>query len=140
MAGPAVVKDQNTGSDLRACLVSIGEGRLGPHAVQSQCRVALTLIDEGTGKPISGVLRVRLRHGAQSIVEPRGLESRGRGLDPTLPIGGWYVVPGRAELELPLEPLQVEAIAGVEMERAAVDLDLADGRPREVRVPLRRLD
>ena len=111
---------------------------VGPRAVRPNCRLSLTLVDDSTGEPISGVVRIRRANGAPSVLVPRGLAPRGRGLDPKLPIGSWYVVPGRADTQLPPEKLHIEAIAGIETEQAAAELDLEDGQARELRLAVHR--
>jgi hypothetical protein len=107
-----------------------------PLAGTQTTNVSLTIVDEATGKPIPGVIRVRKED--SSVVAPGGLVSRGWGLDAKAAISEWFVVPGEVTVKLPQEKLMIEAISGIESDRVITSIDLTDANSREIRIRLPR--
>ncbi len=109
-------------------------------APEPTCRVTLTLTDADSGKPVAGVARfARLSDGKPVVLTAKGLDSRGWGLLQKQPgIEDWIVIPQAVSLDLPRETINVEAISGLETETAKIELDLRNGQPREVAIPLKR--
>jgi hypothetical protein len=86
--------------------------------------VRLRLLDGKTGKPLAGIVRVFAKDGSKPLPLP-GLYDRLRGLKVAQEYAGWHVVPaGGATLKLPKGRYQLEALSGLETERATRDLDL----------------
>ena len=109
-------------------------------APESSCRVTLLLTDAYSGKPIAGVVRFTHDADGKSVVlTPKGIDSRGWGLLQKQPgIDEWFVVPQSVTVDLPKGTVSIEAISGLETESATVELDLSNGQPREVTIPLKR--
>jgi hypothetical protein len=109
-------------------------------APQPICRVTVVLTDAESGSPVAGVVRISQEvDGKRGILSPKGLDSRGWGLLQRLPkMEEWFVVPQSVTLELPRHTVTLEAMSGLETANARVELDLSDGTPREVKIPLRR--
>ena len=107
-----------------------------PLAGRRNVQVSVAIVDESTGKPIPGVIRVRKED--TNFVVPGRLVSRGWGLDAKAAISEWYVLPGEATVELPQEKLTVEAICGIESDRVTASVDLTKAESREVRIRLPR--
>jgi hypothetical protein len=119
---------------LAACACIASSSRTGPRT--GAVKVRLQLVDAGTGKPRGGIVRA-FPKGADKPLELAGLFPRLRGLTVPAEFGGWYVVPaGGADAELPREPLHLEAVSGLETERARVDLDPGKAPAKEVTVRL----
>ncbi len=108
-----------------------------PAARPTDAAVTIKLVDAATGAALPGVIRVR-RTGDESLVEPGGLVARGWGLDAKAVISQWFVLPSPRAVALPAEKLTIEALAGLEHARGAVELDLARDSVREIRMPLLR--
>ena len=109
-------------------------------APDSVCRVTLTLTDANTGLPLPGVVRITCHEADQRVVlKPSVLDSRGWGLLAKQPdIADWFVVPQVVTTELPRRVVTFEAFSGLETEITKVELDLSNGQPREVSIPLKR--
>src|SRR4029077_14683386 len=102
-------------------------------------KVRIRLVEADSGKPRGGIVRAFAMGSPKPRALPR-LFPRLRGLNVAEGFGGWYVVPvGGGTPELPREALRLEALCGLETERADVDLDLRDGPPAEVTVKLKIL-
>jgi hypothetical protein len=109
-----------------------------PLANRGDCRVTLCLVDHATSGVILGVVRIRSAESDGRVTTPSGLVSRGWGLPASTPISEWLVLPGPVTFELPAAKYKLEAISGLETERAAIELDLTGQTERDVRVPLHR--
>ncbi len=107
-----------------------------PAARPEIIKISLVLLDKETNKPIPGVVRFRREDG--SVVFPLGLTSRGWGLDQKAQIGEWFVVPGPVTAELRSEPITIEAVSGIETERAAIQVDLTKREHRDLKLRLAR--
>lgn len=129
---------------MRACLACLSAVGLlliaAAFAPDGMCRVTLTLTDAETGRPLPGVVRITRKDGDQRLVlMPSGLDSRGWGLLAKQPdIADWFVVPQASTIELPRHAVTLEAFLGLETEIAKVELDLSNGQPRDVSIPLKR--
>lgn len=126
---------------LLTCLSTVGMLLIASaFAPNGLCRVTLTLTDADTGRPLAGVLRITHPDGNSRVVlKPDGLDSRGWGLLAKQPdIADWLVVPQAVTIELPRRALTIEALSGLETALAKVELDLSNGQPREVSIPLKR--
>lgn len=116
-------------------LLSLGCLYLHSLGQERNCRVAVSLIDANTKKPLSGVIRCTLQATGEVIPIP-GLLNRGQGVGVVdrlqgrttpekIPIRDWYVLPGPAEIDLPRQPVKLEAFSGLETERTEVSIDLS---------------
>lgn len=126
---------------LLTCLSTVGMLLIASaFAPNGLCRVTLTLTDADTGLPLAGVVRITHQDGDSRVVlKPDGLDSRGWGLLAKQPdIADWLVVPQAVTIELPRRALTIEALSGLETETAKVELDLSNGQPRDVSIPLKR--
>jgi hypothetical protein len=110
-------------------------------APETTSRVTLTLTDATSGQPVAGVVRITALDGDKPVaVKPEGLDSRGWGLLQKQPqTDEWFVVPQPVTVELPRRKLTIAAISGLETEANQIELDLSDGQPRDVKIPLARL-
>jgi hypothetical protein len=86
------------------------------------------------GRPVPGLIRVRDARGRAIPLPP--LVPRGLGLAAEHPSLEWYVLPGRAELQLPREPLSIEAFRGLETEISRVALGPGDWNRAFLQIPL----
>ena len=109
-------------------------------APEPTCRVALRLTDADSKKPVAGVIRfTHSTDGKSLVLTPKGIDSRGWGLLQKQPgIDEWCVIPQPVTVDLPKGIIRIEAISGLETEAVAVELDLSNGQPREVAIPLKR--
>lgn len=129
---------------MRACWACLSAVALlliaAAFAPEGMCRVTLTLTDAETGRPLAGVVRITHKEDDQRVVrKPAGLDSRGWGLLAKQPdIADWFVVPQTSTIELPRQAVTIEAFSGLETETAKVELNLANGQPRDVSIPLKR--
>ncbi|MFW6125002.1 MAG: CehA/McbA family metallohydrolase [Pirellulales bacterium] len=98
--------------------------------------IRLELIDAAQGQPRAGLVRV-LDPAGKAIKLP-GLLCRGDGLGEDSPLRDWYAVIGQADLSVPAGKIRVEALAGLETERAGAELNLRPGAVHELVLPLRR--
>ncbi len=110
-------------------------------APEPSCRVTLLLTDANSGKPVAGVARfTHATDGKSVVLTTKGIDSRGWGLLQKQPgIEEWFVVPQSVTVDLPRGAVRIEAISGLETETATAELDLSNGQPREVTIPLKRL-
>jgi hypothetical protein len=97
--------------------------------------LALELVEEKSGRPLPGLIRVRDARGRPLPVPP--LVPRGLGLAADHPALGWYVLPGRMTIRLPRERLTIEAFRGLETEVSRVEIGPGDWERAELRLPLR---
>jgi hypothetical protein len=87
-------------------------------------KVRLKLVDAATGKPLAGIVRAYGKGSAKPLELP-GLFSRLRGLQLAQEHQGWHVVPAAGvEVPLPRGPIILEALAGLETNRARLEIDL----------------
>ncbi|HUG91812.1 MAG TPA: CehA/McbA family metallohydrolase [Planctomycetaceae bacterium] len=100
------------------------------------CALTLKLIDAQTGRELPGLVRITDADGG--AVHPPELLSRGLGLSPDAPIAQWDVLPERTVATVPRGPLKLQAITGLETERATLEVDLTGKATAEVTVPLVR--
>lgn len=103
---------------------------------QELCTVTIKVVDAESGRELSALLRIR--DADSKRVEPSGLLNRGLGLDDSLPICDWWVLPGRKALQLPKTKVTIEAVSGLETEATTVSLDLSEKSTAEVTLPLTR--
>lgn len=99
------------------------------------CRVTLRLVDAETFRPLPGLVRITGSRG--QILAPAGLVNRGIRLRDNHPAKAWSAVVDETAMLLPREKITIEAIAGLETERASVSLDLTEAESRQVMVMLR---
>ncbi len=129
---------------MRAMLASLGAVAVllvaAAFAPEPSCRVTLLLTDANSGKPVAGVVRfIHTDDGKSVVLTPKGIDSRGWGLLQKQPgIEEWFVVPQSVTVDLPKGAVSIEAISGLETETAKIELDLSNGQPREVTIPLKR--
>lgn len=129
---------------MRACLACLSAVGLllvaAAFAPDGMCRVTLTLTDAETGRPLAGVVRITHKEGDQRVLlKPAGLDSRGWGLlAKQSDIADWFVMPQATTIELPRQAVTLEAFSGLETEVAKVEMDLGNGQPRDVSIPLKR--
>lgn len=119
-----------------ACLVLMITGTL-LHATGDKrvVQFRVRLVDGATGQNCSGI--VRLLDADKRTTPLPSLYDRLRGLKVAPEFGGWHVVPANgAATEAPVGIYRLEAVAGLETERASVELDLTRNLPAEVVVKL----
>lgn len=100
--------------------------------------VSLVLVDARNNQPIAGVVRIRRTDSGSELVHPPELLARGVGIENDAPINQWCVVPGRVRVRLPAAKLRIDAIAGLETQRATVTVDLARPGNNAIEIPLHR--
>lgn len=100
------------------------------------CRTTLQLVDPETGESMSGVIQIQTPDGERVRIPE--LLKRGTGLKDDLRIHEWSVLPGQAVVELPAQPLKIEALSGLETERLSHEVDLSGQKSAVVRLPLTR--
>lgn len=101
------------------------------------CTVRLRLTDSRTGAGLPGLVRVSEAETGEAVRVP-DLLSRGLGLSEKRPINRWSVLPETRTVTLPRKKLVIEAISGLETERAETTIDLADKTTATVTLPLKR--
>ena len=100
------------------------------------CRVTLQLVDAETGETKAGVIQILTSDG-ERIPLPE-LFKRGTGLDDSLSIHEWSVVPGKSIINVPAQKLTIDALSGLETERLSRIVDLTGKSEATVRLPLVR--
>lgn len=98
--------------------------------------LSITLLDDATGRPTPGVVRISDERGAP--VPLPALLPRGLGIDPKVAIGRWSVLPAPATLRVPRGRLAVEAFRGLDTLLARAEVDLSAEPRASVRLALRR--
>ncbi len=107
-----------------------------PGSDTKTCSVRLSLIDDETGKPIPGLVRVRNADG-QTVSLP-GLLPRGQGLRDEQAIHQWSALIEPTTIDFPQAVLEVSAFSGLETEIASQTIDLRDKSDADVTLKLRR--
>lgn len=104
----------------------------------ASCDLSLSTLDGRTGTPTYALVRLETESG--KAVPLGGLLPRGTGLRPELPVQAWSVLPGRATLQVPCEPLSVFAFQGLDsrLGRALVAQASSPETPRTAMVRLDR--
>ena len=118
------------------CVTMIGLLCLTGSQRQNTCETTIRLTDAVTGEELSGLLKITDSDG--QAVLPSELLSRGFGLNDTLPISRWSVLPGKRSMSLPRKQLTIEAISGLETESSQVTVDLTGKTTAKVTIPLTR--
>lgn len=117
-------------------LILLGLLVVGGGTSRDTCEVKLSLVEDGTGKELPGLIRVTNSSG--TVIEIPELFSRGTGLPGEEPLRDWYVLPGSRTIRLPQQSVKIEAFSGLETERTSRTLDLSDQDSRAVQLPLIR--
>jgi hypothetical protein len=99
-----------------------------PAAEGAQCRLTIDLVDDFTRQSVPGLVRVTDIQSAQPV---RLADHFPRARD-------WYVVPGRVTVSVPRRRLRVEAIQGLETERAVSEVDATGQSTAAVELPMRK--
>ncbi len=86
------------------------------------CALAIKLVDADSGATLPGI--VRIRGAAGQNVPIAELVNRGQGVEDEGPIHDWWVLAEPRTIALPRQRLTVEALAGLDTERAVRNLDL----------------
>ena len=110
-------------------VLSVGDRR-------QDAELSIELVDESTGKPMAGLVRVVDGDGKQVVLE--GLLSRGQGLNRKAPIGRWSVAPGPVRARVPKGKLTIEAFHGLVTTVARREVDLTGKDQEKIRIGLRR--
>src|SRR5262245_8837457 len=99
-------------------------------------KLRLRLIDSAASRDCTGIARLTESTSKKSVPLP-GLYDRLRGVKVAAEFGGWHVVPAAgAETTVQRGAYRLEALAGLETQLAAVDLDLTKDAPAETVVKL----
>ncbi|MSR55549.1 MAG: hypothetical protein EXS09_20035 [Gemmataceae bacterium] len=107
-----------------------------PPADKAAVSVELKLLDAGTGKPIAGIVRVFKVFETKPLVLS-GLYDRMRGLNKEADRLGWQVVSSSGNtVSLPRTKLRIEAVSGLESNRASREIDLTEKPPKEISLTL----
>lgn len=122
------------------CLAAIVSGQL-----DSNCTVALRLVEGDVSQAIPGLIRIYDGEGKSILVQNANgdvasdaLLPRSIGLNKSQGIDRWFVLPRQVKLTLPRQKLTFEAFSGLDTELAKVTVDLSDRREAEVSIPLTR--
>lgn len=115
------------------CVGILGVGAyLTATSPDEDTRVRIKLVDAATGKDLSGIVRLYRGIAAKPEKLP-GLFNRLLGLKLPDEASGWCVVPvGGAVANLPRAKIRLEALSGLETERAQQDFDLTGKPPEEL--------
>ena len=100
------------------------------------CALAIELVERGTGKPISGIVRIATEDGKTLL--PSELVARGQGIEQSGPIHEWSVLTEATTINVPAAPLVIRAVSGLETDLAEQRIDLTGKRNTELRIPLLR--
>ena len=103
---------------------------------KATCSLEIRLIDDSTGEPLAGVVRLRTADGTS--IAPAELVNRGQGIEQTGPIHDWSVIVKPTKVALPAAPLTFAAFSGLETELASGNVDLAGKANSTLTIPLRR--
>ncbi len=101
-------------------------------------QLTLRLVDEATGEPIPGCVRLR-ETGAGEWLTLDGLLPRMLGLPQQKRALGWHVATGRETISTPKTRLTIEGISGIEYRAATREIDLTNQTATTVDLPLRRI-
>lgn len=108
-----------------------------PAAAESLCTLTIELVEAESGRLTTGLIRITTQDGKS--LELKGLQSRGMGMKPkNLPIYSWWVVDGRAVLQVPQKELVVEAFRGIETVKSTTRIYLGGLGRATARVELHR--
>lgn len=118
------------------CVLFTAALLLGVADPGTECSLRITLVDSETAEPIPGLVRFTDADG--TIVAPKGLLPRGRGVGDQFSIHEWYVVTDPVTIELPRAALTVTAFSGLDTGYATRPLDLRDADSAEATLELRR--
>lgn len=120
------------------CLLTFAATLWSQPAEERRCVLTLELRDAQTDERIAGLVQFAGANGER--IDLPELLSRGQGLEGSLPIHHWSVVPdsGEIKLSLPREKLTCAALSGIETESARIPIDLTDRSEKIVRIPIRR--
>jgi hypothetical protein len=109
-----------------------------PDKENEETKVRLRLVDERSGKDLTGIVRI-FRPGNDTPLSLPGLLNRLRGL-PEGEKAGWYVLPsGGKEITLPRTALRLEAVSGLDTTLTRQEIDLGKGSTTEITARLRSL-
>lgn len=100
------------------------------------CKLSIRLEESKSGKPLAGLVRISDANG--KALKPVGLVSHGLGLPENNAGREWYAVLDQAEAVVPQTAVRIEAISGLETERASSLLDLQGRERAEVKLSLTR--
>lgn len=117
-----------------ACLLILGIALVAECQLNDTCALTLQLTDSETGTPVPGWVRIRDSDGNQVAVS----ELFPRDLTPGVQqrIDAWSVVVQPTRITLPRRKLIVEALFGLETERATATLDLTGKSESSLNIPL----
>ena len=90
--------------------------------------VVVRLVDDATGKPLPGLVRIKNADDRLAIRLPNEIHRA----------ANWFSLDAEASLRLPRRRLVIEAIHGLDTERAERTVDLTDGTKQTVELRLRR--
>lgn len=117
------------------CFLVLGLALLAESRLNDVCSLSLQLTDAETGQTVSGWVRLRDAQGEQvqiSELFPRdltpGVEQR---------IDHWSVMIKPTTIKVPRGKLVIEALSGLESERATVTVDLTGKTQDSLKVPLK---
>jgi hypothetical protein len=99
------------------------------------CALDIRLLDEQSGEPLPGVVRLQGEQG--QTIPLAELVNRGQGIETPGPIHDWWVVPRATRVVVPAGPLTFSAFGGLETELARGDLDLSGKDTATLSIPLR---
>ena len=120
-----------------ACLLGLMASVTPAADTDNRCALTIDLVDAGTGRSLAGLVRFKDADGEPvTVKEP--LLNRGVGMGGRKPISTWSVLVAPSVVKLPRQRLTIEAISGLETERAELALDLRGKATAEAKVPLRR--
>jgi hypothetical protein len=133
----AVVLSLGCTAFVAACALLASGSRTGPPSGAVKVRLRLVDADSGKGQP--GLVRVFRKDARKALALPE-LFPRLRGLNVPEEFTGWYVVPADGgTTELPRETVRLEALSGLETDRASLDLDLTKKSAGEVVIKLKAI-
>lgn len=100
------------------------------------CQLNITLVDDQTGKPVVGLIRVKTPNGKSVAIT--NLLQRGAMLKRSGPAKEWHCLVGPTTVSVPRGQLTIEGFSGLETEMAVARLDLSGKANAKVTLRLKR--
>lgn len=100
------------------------------------CRLNIALIDDQTGKPVAGLIRVKTAEG--KLASMTNLLKRGAMLKRSSPAHDWHCLLEPTTVSVPRSKLTIEGFSGLETELGVMEIDVTGATEMDVTLRLKR--